>query len=66
MYGFAHLLHIRLAGVRAEGDLRVERPALAAAPGRVAEPVDPQHAERVLHAGGRRIRHSLVAEAAAV
>ena len=60
-----HLLHIGLAGVGAECDLRVERPALAAARRRVAEPVDPQHAERILHAGRRR-RQALVAEAASV
>ena len=51
--------------MRAEGDLRVERPALAAAARREAEPVDPHHAERVLHARGRR-RQALLGQAAAL
>ena len=49
----------------AEGDLRVERPPLAAAARREAEPVDPHHAERVLHARRRR-RQALLGQAAAL
>ena len=60
---FFYLLHIRLTGVGAEGDLRVERPALTAARGAEAEAVDAHHAVRVLEAG--RCRHEpLFAQAA--